>query len=62
MSEGRLPRLYPSMSLADIFPPRTALSLKTLASTMRWVEHYDDFRVDAVTGSVLSMRGTLQVV
>jgi len=62
MSEGRLPRLYPSMSLADIFPPRTALSLKTLASTMRWVEHYDDFRVDAVTGSVLSMRGTLPVV
>lgn len=57
-----LSRLYPSMVLSDIFPEWTALSLKTLGSTMRWVERYDDFRVDAVTGSVLSMHGTLPVV
>lgn len=38
------------------------MSLKTRQSTMRWVSNYDEFRIDAVTGSVLSMAGNMPVV
>ena len=57
----KLPALAPCIPLSDLFPARTALCLKADTHTMRWV-HYDDLRIDAASGSFLSIRGAAPVV
>lgn len=54
--------LLPSVSLDQIYAPRTAVLLKTLVSSMRWVANYDEFRIEALTGSLLTTLGSMPIV